>query len=57
MKKQKNVCRLGMKISLAVLAIQFVVFTVLFLFIDSSVSASAKSIAVNNMQTAALDRS
>ena len=57
MKKQKNVCRLGMKISLAVLAIQFVVFTVLFLFINSSVSASAQSNAVNNMQTAALDRS
>lgn len=57
MNKNQKLCRLGMKISLSVLAIQFVVFTVLFLVINSSVSSSAHDNAVNNMQTAAIDRS
>ncbi|MGN0600864.1 MAG: methyl-accepting chemotaxis protein [Oscillospiraceae bacterium] len=57
MNKNQNLCRLGMKISLSVLVIQLVVFTILFLVINNSVSSSAQENAVNNMQTAAIDRS
>ncbi|MGN1417439.1 MAG: methyl-accepting chemotaxis protein [Oscillospiraceae bacterium] len=57
MNKNRNYCRLGLKISLSVLGIQFAVFTILFLVINSSVSSSAHDNAVNNMQTAAIDRS
>lgn len=57
MNADKKICRLGLRITTAVLIVQFIVFTVLFVFINSSVSASAHDNAVNNMQTAALDRS
>ncbi|MCI5752121.1 MAG: methyl-accepting chemotaxis protein [Oscillospiraceae bacterium] len=57
MNKNRNYCGLGIKISLSVLAVQFAVFTILFLVINSSVSSSAHDNAVNNMQTAAIDRS
>lgn len=57
MKNKKSLCRLGLKISLSVLIIQLVVFAVLFLVINNSVSASAQENAVNNMRTAAIDRS
>lgn len=57
MSKNQKFCRLGMKISLSVLAVQFAVFCILFLVIDSSVSASTHNNSVNNMQTAAIDRS
>ena len=50
-------CRLGMKISLVVLVIQFVVFGTLFLTIYNFVSSSTKEIALSNMKTAAVDRS
>lgn len=53
----KNYCKLGFKISLYVLAIQFAVFIILFLVINNSVSTTAHDNAVNNMQTAAIDRS
>lgn len=53
----KKICRLGFKITLSVLVVQFIAFTCLYLFINSSVSSSAHDNAVNNMQTAALDRS
>ncbi|MBP1560074.1 MAG: methyl-accepting chemotaxis protein [Oscillospiraceae bacterium] len=57
MNTNKKICRLGLRISAAVLAVQFIVFSFLFAFISSSVSASTQDNAVNNMQTAALDRS
>lgn len=53
----KKICKLGLKISASVLAVQFIVFTFLFIFISSSVSSTTHDEAVNNMQTAALDRS
>ena len=53
----KKICKLGLTISASVLAVQFIVFTFLFLFISSSVSSTTHDEAVNNMQTAALDRS
>lgn len=57
MNKNQNLCRLGMKISLSVLVIQFAVFIILFQVIKYSVSSSTQENAVNNMQTAAIDRS
>ncbi|MGN0609304.1 MAG: methyl-accepting chemotaxis protein [Oscillospiraceae bacterium] len=57
MNTNKKICKLGLKISGAVLVTQFIAFTFLFIFMNSSVSASARDNAVNNMQTAAIDRS
>ena len=55
--KKKNICRLGIKISTAVLIIQMAVFAFLFVFINLYVVESSYDNAVNNMQTAAADRS
>lgn len=57
MSTNKKLCKLGLKISAAVLVTQFIAFTFLFIFMNSSVTASAHDNAVNNMQTAAIDRS
>lgn len=57
MSTNKKICKLGLKISAAVLVTQFIAFTFLFIFMNSSVTASAHDNAVNNMQTAAIDRS
>ena len=54
---KKNFCGLGFKISLQVLIVQVVIFAVLFVIIINSVTASSQANAVNNMQTAAADRS
>lgn len=55
--KKKNLCKLGFRISAAVLIIQLVVFLILFIVINVYVSDSAYKTAINNMQTAAADRS
>ena len=52
-----KLCKLGLKISSTVLAIQLVVFVALFIFINVYVANSSYDNAVNNMQTAAVDRS
>lgn len=57
MSTNKKLCKLGLKISAAVLVTQFIAFTFLFIFMNSSVTVSAHDNAVNNMQTAAIDRS
>ena len=57
MNTQKRVCRLGLKITAAVLAAQLAVFTFLFIVTHSFVSNSVRSSALNNMQTAVADRS
>ncbi len=57
MSTNKKLCKLGLKISAAVLITQFIAFTFLFIFMNSSVTVSAHDNAVNNMQTAAIDRS
>ena len=54
---KKNFCRLGFKISLQVLIVQVVIFAVLFMLIINSVTTASRNNAVNNMQTAAIDRS
>ncbi len=57
MKTDNKVCIIGIKISLAVLVVQTVVFAALYLFITNSVTSTTEKNAVNNMQTAAIDRS
>lgn len=57
MNTRNKACRLGLKIVASVFVVQFLVFTLLFAFINHYVSDSAHDNAVNNMQTAALDRS
>ena len=55
--KKGNICRLGLKISTAVLIIQTIMVTFLFVFINFYLIESAYDTAINNMQTAAVDRS
>lgn len=55
--KKKKLCKLGLKISTAVLIIQLVVFAFLFIVINVYVSDSSYDNVINNMQTAAVDRS
>ena len=57
MEKQTKRYGLGVRITVTVLVVQIIVFTALFLLIDNSVSSSSYQNAVNNMQTAAQDRS
>ena len=54
---KNKLCKLGLRISSAVLAIQLVIFVALFVFINIYVADSSYDNAVNNMQTAAVDRS
>ena len=57
MKKQIRRFGLGVRITVTVLVVQMVVFTCLFLLINNLVMTSSYQNAVNNMQTAARDRS
>lgn len=57
MKQNNKLCKLGFRVSATVFVIQLAVFAALFAFISSSVSVSTRNGAINNMQTAALDRS
>ena len=54
---KKNLCKLGMKISTAVWIIQLAVFMLLFIFINHYIVDSSYDNVINNMQTAAADRS
>lgn len=57
MEEQAKRYGLGVRITVTVLVVQIIVFTALFLLINNSVSSSSYQNAVNNMQTAAQDRS
>ncbi len=57
MNNKSKVCKVGLHITLMVLIAQAIVFLILFLFINGSVSNSTRTNAVNSMETAALDRS
>lgn len=54
---RNKLCKLGLRISVTVFVIQLIAFIALFAFISLSVSGSTQKSVVNNMQTAALDRS
>ena len=55
--KRQNTCILGAKISLNILAIILIVFSLLAFFIISAVSALIRNVVEENLQTAAVDRS
>lgn len=57
MEKKAKRFGLDFRITVTLFVIQLIVFTVLFLLINNSVSSSSYQNAVNNMQTASKDRS
>lgn len=57
MKIKDKICKIGLKVTLAVLVVQVAVFLVLFLFVNYSLSSAMNNSAVSNIKTAAIDRS
>ena len=57
MNKKIRICKLGMKISNSVMIVQAVVFTFLFFAVNTAVTGNTRNTAINNMKTAAIDRS
>lgn len=57
MEKQKKRFGIRVRITVTVLLAQVIAFTAMFLLINGLVSSSSYENAVNNMQTAARDRS
>ena len=53
----KKMCKLGFKVTATVLAILLVVFATLFILVATTVNSKMRSNAVENMKTAAIDRS
>ncbi|MCH5206963.1 MAG: methyl-accepting chemotaxis protein [Oscillospiraceae bacterium] len=51
-----RVCRVGLKISVLIVALQILIFSVMFLLVNNFVGNDATETAVNIMTTAALDR-
>ena len=56
MKKQSRRIGIGVRITVTILVVQIIVFTALFLLINQSNKTSSYRIAVNNLQTASMDR-
>ena len=56
MKKQSRRFGIGVRITVTILIVQIIVFTALFLLINQSNKTSSYRIAVNNLQTASMDR-
>lgn len=52
-----KICKIGLKVTLAVLVVQLAVFMLLFLIVNSSLSAAMNNSAKSNFKTAATDRS
>ncbi len=57
MKIKDKICKIGLKVTLAVLVVQIAVFLALFLFVNYSLSSAMNNSAVSNIKTAAIDRS
>ena len=57
MNKKIRICKLGMKISNSVMIVQAVVFAFLFFAVNTAVTGNTRNTAINNMKTAAIDRS
>ncbi len=57
MKTKGRICKIGLKVTMAVLVVQIAVFLVLFLFVNYSLSSAMNNSAVSNIKTAAIDRS
>lgn len=54
---KKRISKIGLKVTLMVLVAQIIAFAALFIFVNSSVSASSKRNAINGLKTSAIDRS
>ena len=54
---KEKICKIGLKVTLAVLVVQIAVFLALFLFVNFSLSKAMNNSAVSNIKTAAIDRS
>lgn len=52
-----RICKIGIKVTLAVLVVQLAVFMLLFLIVNSSLTGAMTSSAKSNFKTAAADRS
>ncbi len=57
MENNSKICKIGIKVTLAVLIVQLAVFLLLFLIVNSSLSGAMNSSAKSNFKTAAIDRS
>ncbi len=57
MENNKKMCRLGFKVTATVLVVLLVVFAVLFILVATSVNSAMRTNAVDNMKSAAIDRS
>ncbi len=56
MEKQVKRYGLGVRITVTLLVIQFIIFTAMFLIINNLVSSTTYDVAVNNLKTASVDR-
>ena len=54
---RNRVSKIGLRVTLIVMAAQFLIFTAMFILINRSVTNTAKEDAINIMQTSAVDRS
>lgn len=50
MKIKDRICKIGLKVTLAVLVVQVAVFLVLFLFVNYSLSSAMNNSAVSNIK-------
>lgn len=55
--KKRNICRIGLKVTLAVLIVQTAVFLLLFLFVNNSLTYTMNNSAESSIKTAVIDRS
>ncbi len=53
---KNKICKVGLKISALIVAIQIIIFAVLFIIVNATVRKNASDTAVNSMTTAAFDR-
>ena len=55
--EKRNICRIGLKVTLAVLIVQAAVFLFLFLFVNNSLTYTMNNSAESSIKTAVVDRS
>ncbi|MCI7349903.1 MAG: methyl-accepting chemotaxis protein [Ruminococcus sp.] len=55
--EKRNICRIGLKVTVAVLIVQAAVFLFLFLFVNNSLTYTMNNSAESSIKTAVIDRS
>lgn len=55
--EKRNICRIGLKVTFAVLIVQAAVFLFLFLFVNNSLTYTMNNSAESSIKTAVIDRS